>query len=290
MVTQTHNSLQNVERQADDANADIDVVLSAWQQATDRLQATQETLRRELHRLSNELERKNVELARQNRLADLGQMAAHIAHEVRNSMMPLKLYLGLLERRVPCDPSSEDLFKKFNFGFSALETIVNDLLHFTADRNPIWRKFDLRGLVMDVTDSLHPQLSAHDIDIDVDIPLRQSVVGDSELLRRAILNLTLNAIDAMPHGGQLYLASYLNNERLEIEVSDSGDGLDEQQLRRVCEPFFTTKTAGTGLGLSIVDRVVAAHGGELAVRNCPEGGAAFTMLIPQRRTRMEAAA
>jgi signal transduction histidine kinase len=268
---------------------DIDVVLLAWQQATDRLQQTQETLRSQLRRLSNELERKNTELARNNRLADLGQMAAHVAHEVRNCMLPLKLYMGLLERHVPGDPNSRDLFGKFNSGFTALETIVNDLLHFTADRNPLVRKFDLRCLVCEIVDSLEAQLEAQGIVFDVDVPLRQIVEADVDMLRRAILNLVLNAVDAMPNGGELYLTSHVEFDRVEIEVADSGTGLSDEQLQRVCEPFYTTKTAGTGLGLSIVERVVSAHGGQLSVRNCPEGGAAFTLIIPQRR-QMKAAA
>jgi signal transduction histidine kinase len=273
-----------------DNGADIDIVLLAWQQATDRLQQTQETLRVELCRLSNELERKNAELARKNRLADLGQMAAHVAHEVRNCMLPLKLYMGLLERHVPAQESSRDLFRKFNSGFTALETIVNDLLHFTAERNPVWQEFDLRSLVREVVDPLNGQFHAQAIEVDVDIPFRQAIVADVDMLRRAILNLVLNAVDAMPNGGELYLTSHLEFDRVEIEVADSGAGLSDEQLRRVCEPFYTTKTAGTGLGLSIVERVVTVHGGQLSVMNCPEGGAAFTLVIPQRRHQLKAAA
>jgi len=268
---------------------ELDFVLHAWHEATSRLEKSQATLRAELRRLSTELNRKNAELERKNRLADLGHMAAHIAHEVRNSMMPLKLYLGLLERRVPQDDDGQDLFRKFYSGFSALETIVNDLLHFTADCRPVWREFDLRGVVNEVGESLDAQLKAQGIELHVDIPLQQIVIADVDMLRRAILNLAINAIEAMPNGGAIYLTSFLGPDNVEIEVADSGEGLDEEELRRACEPFFTTKTAGTGLGLSIVERVVSAHGGKLTVKNCPEGGAAFTLIIPQQR-QMRAAA
>jgi signal transduction histidine kinase len=96
---------------------ELEYVLRAWQKATGRLQKSQETLRSELRRLSTELNRKNEELERKNRLADLGHMAVHVAHEVRNSMMPLKLYLGLLERRVPQDDDGQDLFGSFTRDF-----------------------------------------------------------------------------------------------------------------------------------------------------------------------------
>src|SRR5271156_6001446 len=92
-----------------DKSADLETVLAAWHGATIRLEQTHETLRNEVHRLSNELEVKNRELARKNRLADLGQMASHIAHEVRNSLVPVTLYLSLLRRRLTADNSSREL-------------------------------------------------------------------------------------------------------------------------------------------------------------------------------------
>ncbi|MFP6678472.1 MAG: HAMP domain-containing sensor histidine kinase [Pirellulaceae bacterium] len=268
---------------------ELEYVLRAWHEATVRLQKSQETLRSELRRLSTELNRKNEELERKNHLADLGHMAVHVTHEVRNSMMPLKLYLGLLERRVPQDDDGQDLFGKFYSGFSALETIVNDLLHFTADRNPVWQEFDLRGVVNDIGESLSDQLQALGIEFQVDIPLHQTMNADVDMLRRALLNLAINSIEAMPHGGTLYLTSFVGPDYVEIEVADSGEGLGEEEIRRACEPFFTTKSAGTGLGLSIVERMASVHGGKLTVKNCPEGGAAFTLVIPRQR-QMGAAA
>src|SRR5688572_16871708 len=91
---------------------ELQAILTAWNEATDRLQRTHETLRAEVRRLSDELEAKNRELARKNRLADLGQMASHVAHEVRNSLVPMKLYLSLLSRRLSDDSGSQDIFEK----------------------------------------------------------------------------------------------------------------------------------------------------------------------------------
>ena len=104
----------------------------------------------EVQRLTQELEIKNRELARKNRLADLGQMASHIAHEVRNSLVPVTLYLSLLRRRLADDTGSRDLVEKIAAGFTALDATVNDLLQFTADRDPRWQLLDVRELVEDV--------------------------------------------------------------------------------------------------------------------------------------------
>src|SRR3977135_2758538 len=106
------------------ADVDMQTILSAWNDATDRLRRTHETLRDEVRRLSDELESKNRELARKNRLADLGQMASHVAHEVRNSLVPMKLYLSLLKRRIDDDRGSVDVLDKVTAGFTALEATV----------------------------------------------------------------------------------------------------------------------------------------------------------------------
>src|SRR6187401_3348028 len=113
------------------ADVDLQTVLEAWNSATERLQQTHELLRAEVKRLTDELEAKNRELARQHRLADLGQMASHVAHEVRNGLVPMKLYLNLLCRRLSNDAGSLEIAGKLGAGFTGLETVINDLLQFT---------------------------------------------------------------------------------------------------------------------------------------------------------------
>jgi signal transduction histidine kinase len=269
--------------------ADLKTVLDAWSSATVRLQQTHEALRAEVRRLTDELEIKNRELARQNRLADLGQMASHIAHEVRNNLVPVTLYLSLLRRRLSDDSGSVDVLDKVEAGFVALDATVNDLLSFTSDRQPQVRWFSVRKLIDDVLAALSPQLSAQEIHPTTDIPSSLSITADYGMLRRAILNLALNAMEAMPDGGELTLTACSGRYGVEIEVTDSGPGLSEEARRRAFEPFFTTKSSGTGLGLAIVHRIVDVHGGDIVATNCPEGGAAFTLRFPHAGA-LEAAA
>lgn len=260
--------------------ADLESVLSAWHFATQRLQRTHEVLGEEVRRLTRELEAKNRELARKNRLADLGQMASHVAHEVRNSLVPMTLYLSLLRRRLDGDAGGRAIMDKIDSGFIALEVTVNDLLNFTSQRDPVWRYFALRELVEEVCQSLSPQLAAQAIHTDLDIPQGLTVCADRNMIRRLVLNLVLNAVDAMPDGGDLVITAVQGTTGIELEVADSGPGIDDELRERILEPFFTTKSGGTGLGLAIVDRIIQAHGGCLRVDNCPEGGAAFTITIP----------
>ena len=269
---------------------DLQTILAAWNEATDRLQRTHETLREEVRRLSDELEAKNRELARKNRLADLGQMASHVAHEVRNSLVPMKLYLSLLHRRLTGDRGSLDVLDKVLSGFTALEATVGDLLHFSSQRDPHRGKVALAGLLNEVCQSLAPQLDAQGIRVRIDCPPHLVADADADMLRRAFLNLLLNALDVLPGGGEIVLTAVRTASGLEIEVADSGPGVPAPLLDRLFEPFFTTKPSGTGLGLAIVERIAAAHGGRIVATNCPEGGAAFTLSLPQATRILEKAA
>lgn len=277
-IIETESSIQT----APSLNQDVDLetILNAWQTATDRLQKTHQLLRKEVRRLTDELEIKNRELARKNRLADLGQMATHVAHEVRNSLVPMTLYLSLLRRRVGENPQTLDAMDKIDSGFLALESTVNDLLHFTSDREPHLGDVLLEELVHEIIDTLAPQFNAQDIAIDMDIAPDIVVSADRNMLHRCVLNLVLNAFDVMPGGGRLTLTAVPTSFGVEFEISDNGPGIPETVISHLFEPFYTTKSGGTGLGLSIVERIADAHGGQVTACNCPEGGAAFTLILP----------
>lgn len=261
--------------------ADLEMVLAAWHDATLRLEKTHEALQGEVRRLTEELEIKNRELARKNRLADLGQMASHVAHEVRNSLVPVKLYLSLLRRRVAGDAASLDVLGKVESGFLALETTVSDLLQFTSDRDPQRVRFDLATLADEIFAALAPQLAAQSIQCENRVPPATGIFADRNMLRRALLNLVLNAIEALPGGGTIAVAARAAADGIELEVADTGKGLSDDTLKRAFEPFFTTKSEGTGLGLAIVYRIAEVHGGAVAARNASQGGAVFTLCLPQ---------
>jgi signal transduction histidine kinase len=271
---------QHREAETLDATADLETVLTAWHDATVRLEHTHEALRSEVRRLTDELEIKNRELARKNRLADLGQIASHVAHEVRNSLVPVTLYLSLLRRRISEDAGAVDILNKVSAGFTVLDAMVNDLLHFAAERAPHCEVVQVRELVEDVCQSLGPQLDAQEIGPEIDVPPHATILADRDMLRRAILNLALNALDAMPDGGRLVITGVEGLQGFELEVADSGEGLSDEVRRRAFEPFFTTKNSGTGLGLAIVEHILQLHGGNVLAQNCPEGGAAFTLQFP----------
>ncbi len=279
---QDNDSSSEVTPQLNEESVDLTALLDAWGSATSRLERTHALLRDEVARLSSELEIKNRELARKNRLADLGEMASHVAHEVRNNLTPVTLYLSLLRRRLTDDPQGLEILTKAESGFNALGATVNDLLSFSSHRQPQWANFLVCQLVEEVCESLAPQFEAQGVEIEIDVPPNTSLFADRELIRRAVLNLTLNALDVMPEGGELIVTSYESTTGFELEIADSGPGLSDEQQKRLFEPFYSTKETGTGLGLSVVAHAAEAHGGSITAINCPEGGAAFTLKIPRR--------
>lgn len=286
-MPQSHE-LPPIDAATQERRAELQTVLAAWHAATVRLEQTHEALRSEVGRLTDELEIKNRELARKNRLADLGLMASHVAHEVRNSLVPVNLYLSLLERRLADDVGSREILDKILGGFAALDVTVNDLLHFTSEREPQLQRFALARLVDDLLGALAPQLAAQSIEAVGHAPPSLWVTADYHMLRRGLLNLALNAIDAMPAGGRLSICGRADVDGVEIEVGDSGPGLNDEALTRAFEPFFTTKRNGTGLGLAIVARIAEVHGGEAAAGNAEHGGALFSLRLPH--IALEAAA
>lgn len=262
-------------------DSDISAVINAWNEAAHRLEQTHEMLHGEVRRLNEELAAKDRELARKNRLADLGLMASHIAHEVRNGLVPVTLYLSMLERKIGNDEESGRYLGSIRKSFTELDATLNDLLQFTSDRPPRYSELDISELSEEISRSLLPQFDAQKIDAYTDIPEGTKINADREMLKRAILNLLLNGIDAMPYGGELCICFREDENVREISVLDSGSGFSEETIGHAMEPFFSTKGTGTGLGLAIVSRILEAHEAELRIENRPEGGALIAMRFPK---------
>ena len=152
-----------------------------------------------------------------------------------------------------------------------------------------WGTFPLRELVEEVCQPLASRLEAQAIRTDIDIPPSQMVTADQELLRRAVRNLVLNALDAMPEGGLLTATSTIGPRMVELEIADTGASLSDEERNQAFELIPTAQRGGTGWGLAVVLRIAEVHGRSVTAANCPEGGVAFTLRIP-RPAALEAAA
>ena len=260
-------------------------ILAAWNDATLRLEQTHETLQAEVARLTDELDAKNRELARQNRLADLGRMAAHVAHEVRNSLVPVTLYMSLLRRRLSDDSGSLDILTKVEAGFTALDATVNDLLNFTSQsRTAVADRSSCRTSWRRCCDSLAPQFEAQGDRGRLDVPPHTVVTARP---RDDAAGHSQSGAQRHRRDADVAATSWSLRTTVAAGWNWKSPTAGRACLRRTCakvfDPFFTTKATGTGLGLSIVHRIVEAHGGRVTAVNCPEGGAAFTIELPPRR-------
>jgi signal transduction histidine kinase len=260
--------------------SDLTEILRDFVDVTQRLQATHDSLQREVERLRDELEHKNRELERSQRLATLGEMAAGVAHEVRNPLGAIQLYSGLL--RSQCNPSDAalGLLEKIDAGIRAIEGVVADTLALVP-RGGQLAPLSVSHLLERARESCEATLQRLGVVVAVDpFDDQLAVPADERALPRVLINLISNAAEAAPGRPVGVRVGRAASGRIRIHVTDQGPGVPKELLERIFDPFFTTKPRGTGLGLAIAHRLVDAHGGTLSVRNRSEGGAEFTIELP----------
>ncbi|MGB7156746.1 MAG: ATP-binding protein [Tepidisphaeraceae bacterium] len=259
-------------------------IIMAYSEVTDRLQQSHDQLQQTVESLRGELSEKNRLLERRNRLAALGEMAAGMAHEIRNPLGGIQLYASMLAKDVSERADSLQLVTKISAGVKRLEGLVSQVLHFTREITASVTATDLSEVVAQAVELSHNAMLAREIVCEVDGPAQLPVVADPVLIGQALLNLLLNAADATPSGGRVSVVfgaptSDSGARQFHVVLRDSGTGIPAAILDKVFNPFFTTKDNGTGLGLAIVHRIVEAHEGTISVTNPADGGARFEIRI-----------
>ncbi len=256
-------------------------IILAYSEVTEKLQQSHERLEQTVLRLREELSEKNRLLERRNRLAALGEMAAGMAHEIRNPLGGIQLYASLLARDVADRPDSQQLVEKIRAGVRRLEGLVGQVLNFTRDVRPTIEPTDLAAVIDEAVELARQVLIERGVSCRVEVLRPLPVRIDARLMGQAVLNLLLNAAEAMDSGGTVIItaAPVEAGGQFVMVVEDDGPGLEADVIDRIFNPFFTTKDTGTGLGLSIVHRIVEAHDGSIRVSNRPEGGARFEVRI-----------
>ncbi|MGB2986683.1 MAG: ATP-binding protein [Phycisphaerae bacterium] len=281
------------------SDPDIVTILRAYNDVTERLKRSHEVLEREVCRLREELHEKNKELQRRERLAALGEMAAGVAHEIRNPLGGIGLFVSLLDRDLVDRPPQRELVRKVAAGLKNLEAIVGDILAFAGDAEPNRQPVLLAKIVDSALIQTAPQARALNIDIGVDAALESVELHcDPTQIERALTNLIFNALDAAgsdmgrvgtAHRGQVWIrvcgtdfpvGRSGHDGFFRIVVEDNGPGIVPERLQRVFDPFFTTKETGTGLGLAIVHRIAESNGGSISASHRSGGGAAFVLSVP----------
>jgi signal transduction histidine kinase len=208
-------------------------------------------------------------------------MTAKVAHEVKNLLGGIELYAAMLAEQCATDTELAPLSGRLLAGIKQLGAVAANLL--AVSRRPVIDSvpLDAARLVTETIDSIDLAVRGTGIRLR---PLAGSekawVLGDAERLRQALLNLVLNAIQAMPAGGVLAVGTRLRDRHVEIVVGDTGIGMDRATQRRAFEPFFTTRSNGTGLGLAIVREVADAHNARLTIHSRPGRGTRVRLVLP----------
>jgi signal transduction histidine kinase len=237
----------------------------------------------QLQTANTQLQNSFDQLKRADRLSAIGQLAASLAHEIRNPLASIEGAIDIADRT-----KSEERRREF-LGVIKKETkrlngLLTNLLDFARPRSPQIRQVRVESIVDPVV-----RLTAHsaqqrgirlESEVASDLPLLEC---DAEQITQALLNVTLNALQATPPGGVVTLIVELKDETILMRIRDEGDGIDEGSIEKIFDPFFTTREGGTGLGLPISQQILTQHHGRIIIEQNPEKGMTFTLELPLRQ-------
>lgn len=242
-------------------------------------------LARDFNRMTEQLSEQRDRMIQAERVAAWRELARRLAHELKNPLFPLQITVENLQRSRQATPEQfDEVFRESTTTLLAeldnLKTIIGRFSDFAKMPAPEMELLDVNKTVRDVVKLFEPQISAPGRPpVEVRFELEENLPGvqaDPEQIRRALRNLVLNALDAMPGGGRLTLRTETTaSGRVAIEVSDTGEGLTPEECERLFTPYYTTKQHGTGLGLAIVQSVVSDHKGTISVQSQPGHGTTF---------------
>jgi signal transduction histidine kinase len=275
---------------------EIGVLYHAFQHMANRLQERQLGLKERADLTEEELREtdvrlKKTELAaeRSERLAALGRLAAGVTHEIRTPLTSLKLFLESVRGEIEISPEYEEDFQIAMHQIRRIEATINRFLDFAKPQEPIFSTIDTAELIEDALLLVKPktkhQQSRLKVMIDDTLP---GIKGDRKQLGEVLLNLMVNALEAMPSQGTLTVSARLDRyelggsplECVRIDISDTGEGIQEKDISMLFDPFFTTKASGSGLGLAIVQATVRRHGGAVEVQSAEGKGTTFSVFLP----------
>jgi two-component system, NtrC family, sensor histidine kinase HydH len=261
------------------------------------LEAQAETLarsHRELQEQTRLLLEKEAQLHRADRLSALGQLSAGLAHEIRNPLGAIKGAVEILDEDYPAGHPKAEFYAIILKEVKRLNDVVTNFLSFARPVSMRFVPVDVREALMSLEGLISGQARAHRVQIFTSFHVGPSrVMADEALLKQAFLNIILNALEAMPDGGDLAISTRLadlktaeilpsngRDEWLEVVFDDTGMGIPEEHLGRVFDPFFTTKKDGTGLGLAITYRIIENHRGIIRVLSQSGKGTTFVITLP----------
>ena len=230
-----------------------------------------------------------MQTERDNRLKAMGEMAIKIAHEVRNPLGSIELFASILRRELDGAEDLQKMSGRIITEVKSLDNMISNLLLFTRPQTPLLHSFDLSEFIKEFAEFIQPVVTKNDVRLEYRDALRKGCMinGDRDLLKQVFLNLTLNALQAMPGGGAITISmkDYREEQQTEsrwaeIIFSDTGVGIDPASIDKIFHPFYTTREKGTGLGLAIVHNIIESHQGIIEARSRQGEGTSFYISLP----------
>jgi PAS domain S-box-containing protein len=237
-----------------------------------------------LHDLTEQVETQR-RLIQREKLASLGEMAAGVAHEIRNPLGGIKMATNLLSSpEVDGSPLSQEMARSILSGISEIEGIINNLLDWTRDARLERNEYELHRILDPVVEAVASEGRARGVQVGYGRLAREVVAAvDGQKLRQVFTNVMKNALEAIDPrrgAGRVTVDLFVEGERAVVEVTDDGVGITAEDRDKIFLPFFTTKPAGTGLGMSIVKKIVDLHAGDIAIESAPGRGTRVRISLP----------
>ena len=255
----------------------VGLLIGRQRRLTDEARQTATTL----ERINAELRTSHQQLSRAERLSALGELAAGLAHELRNPVAAIKGAIDILASRASVNTPEAEFTAVAGRELSRLDALLDEFLAYARPQPPVLRDTDLGPLVAHIVALLQTEVARRGIGLHAEATPVAHVVADTSQLTQVLLNVLLNSIQASPSGSTVRIVTREGGGVVEIAVSDEGSGITAEAAARAFEPFFTTKPSGSGLGLAIAHRIVTAHNGTIAIEPRSPRGTLVTIALPR---------
>ncbi len=225
---------------------------------------------------------------RAKRLSELGVLSAGVAHEIRNPLASIKGYAQLVLSELGEDTQAKEDLEIVLSEVERLDKIIDRFMTFASPNQPDRKKNDLDRLINEVLHLLTKSINSNQVKVESNLQIKENIYMDYDQMKQVIINVLINAIQAMPSGGLLKIDTSISRlyEVCEVNITDNGEGIPAEMLEKVFAPFFTTRQQGTGLGLSICSRIVESHQGSFEIQSKEGVGTQITIKLPIRRKEL----
>ncbi len=231
-----------------------------------------EKINNELQTAYAELRQTVGQLLQAERLSSLAEIASGVVHEIRNPLGAIKGAVEILEDELAKDSPRREFARIAKTEVERIDKLVQEFFHFARAKEPNKQPTDVNETIRAVKLLIEKQAAAQTVEISEELAENLPLVSlDAEQIKQVLLNLAINALQAMPDGGALVFRTFLKDNKLYIETEDTGGGIDEATKAKIFDPFFTTKDKGLGLGLSVVHKIVSQHNGQIETFDTSKG-------------------